>query len=55
MGGNAVFRMKEWWSYAKGSFANPVAVWRHVRKAKRLDEYRTAAARVFEDERLAGA
>lgn len=55
MGGNAVFRMKEWWSYAKGSFADPVAVWRHVRKAKRLDEYRTAAARVFEDERLAGA
>lgn len=54
MGGNAVFRMKEWWSYAKGSFADPVAVWRHVRKAKRLDEYRTAAARVFEDERLAG-
>ena len=55
MGGNAVFRMKEGWSYAKGSFVDPVAVWRHVRKAKRLDEYRTAAARVFEDERLAGA
>ena len=33
MGGNAVFRMKEWWSYAKHSFADPAAVWRLIRKA----------------------
>ena len=53
IGGNAVFRMKEWWSYAKRSFADPVAVWRLVRKAKRTGEYEKAADRIFETERLA--
>ncbi len=53
IGGNAVFRMKEWWSYAKLSFADPAAVWRCVRKAKKADEYERAAERVFEAERLA--
>lgn len=47
MGGNAVFRMKEWWSYAKHSFAEPMAVWRAVRKAKKADGYESAAEGVF--------
>ena len=47
MGGNAVMRMKEWWSYAKCSFADPVAVFRAVRKARRVDEYLAAVDRVF--------
>lgn len=53
MGGNAVCRMKEWWSYAKFAFADPLSVHRAVRKARRLDEYRTAVARVFRSEGLA--
>ncbi|WP_322155260.1 tRNA-dihydrouridine synthase family protein [Paratractidigestivibacter sp.] len=47
MGGNAVMRMKEWWSYAKESFADSAAVWRAVRKARRVDEYRAVVERVF--------
>ncbi len=54
MGGNAVMRMKEWWSYAKGSFADPVAVVRAVRKARRVDAYEAAVGEVFGAGRLAG-
>lgn len=47
MGGNAVMRMKEWWSYAKCSFADPAAVFRAVRRARRVDDYKAAVDRVF--------
>lgn len=49
MGGNAVFRMKEWWSYAKHSFADPAAVWRLIRKAKKTGDYEAAVVRVFRE------
>lgn len=47
IGGNAVFRMKEWWYYARCAFADPLAVHRAVRKARKVDEYLSAARRVF--------
>lgn len=50
MGGNAVFRMKEWWSYAKHSFNDPASVHRSIRKTRKVDEYRLAVERVFRDE-----
>lgn len=53
IGGNAVFRMKEWWFYAKCAFADPLAVHRAVRKTRRVDEYRAAVERVFGSEPLA--
>ena len=53
IGGNAVFRMKEWWFYARCAFANPLAVHRAIRKARRVEEYEAAVARVFRDEELA--
>lgn len=53
IGGNAVFRMKEWWSYAMYAFEDPVSVWRRVRKAKKAAEYAAAAASIFADEPLA--
>ena len=53
MGGNAVFRMREWWSYAKGLFANPLSVQRAVRKVKRANEYKATASRIFRTEELA--
>ena len=53
MGGNAVFRMKEWWSYAKYSFANPMAAQRAVRKARRVEEYEATVAGLFRNEPLA--
>lgn len=53
IGGNAVFRMKEWWFYAKFAFANPLAVHRVVRKARTVDEYQRAVERVFTTESLA--
>lgn len=52
IGGNAVFRMKEWWFYAKHAFADPMAVHRAVRKVKRLDEYEAAVDWVFRSEPL---
>ena len=52
IGNNAVYRMKEWWSYAKASFANPEAVHRAVRKARRVDEYRAAVDKIFGNEQL---
>lgn len=53
IGGNAVFRMKEWWSYARFSSADPLSVHRAVRKVRRVDEYADAVERVFATERLA--
>lgn len=53
MGGNAVFRMKEWWSYARCAFANPLSVHRRVRKMRRVEDYRAAVRGVFLDEELA--
>lgn len=53
MGGNAVFRMKEWWSYAKCAFADPSSVHRIMRKARRADEYEAAARKIFSTESLA--
>ena len=55
MGGNAVFRMKEWWSYAKHSFADPAAVWRLIRKAKKAGDYERAAGGIFRSMPLARA
>lgn len=52
MGGNAVFRMKEWWGYAKCAFADPHSVQRIVRKTRRADEYEAAARKVFSTEKL---
>ena len=53
IGGNAVFRMKEWWFYARFAFAVPLEVHRVVRKARRVDEYQRAAERVFRTQPLA--
>ena len=53
IGGNAVFRMKEWWGYAKDSFADPLSVHRAVRKVRRTGEYEAAVEKVFANERLA--
>ena len=53
MGGNAVFRMKEWWFYAKCAFADPATVHKIVRKTKKVDEYRAAVERVFREQPLA--
>lgn len=53
MGGNAVFRMKEWWFYAKCAFANPLSVHRAVRKVRKAAEYEAAAKRIFRTEPLA--
>lgn len=55
MGGNAVFRMKEWWSYVQYAFDNPLTVHRRVRRARSVEEYRAAAAHVFHEERLAAS
>lgn len=53
MGGNAVFRMKEWWGYAERSFADPPSVHRIMRKTRRADEYEAAARKIFSTEKLA--
>lgn len=53
IGGNAVYRLKEWWAYARYAFADPVAVHRAVRKARRVEDYRAAAEQVFRSEPLA--
>ena len=47
MGGNAVFRMKEWWSYATCNFAEPQKVVRAVRKARHVDDYLAAMERIW--------
>lgn len=53
IGGNAVFRMKEWWSYARFAFADPLSVHRAVRKVRRVDDYQAAVSRIFNSEPLA--
>ena len=53
MGGNAVFRMKEWWGYAEHAFAEPSSVHRTMRKTRRADEYEAAARKIFSTEKLA--
>ena len=53
VGGNAVGRMKEWWSYAEHAFADPMAVHRLIRKVRGADEYRAAADTVFQTQVLA--
>lgn len=55
MGGNVVFRMKEWWSYARCSFANPLSVHRRVRKVRKVEEYQAAVHDIFRKEELAAA
>lgn len=55
MGGNVVFRMKEWWSYARCSFANPLSVHRRVRKVRKVEEYQEAVHGIFREEELASA
>ena len=55
MGGNVVFRMKEWWSYARCSFADPRAVHRRVRKTRKVGEYQEAVRGIFREEELASA
>lgn len=52
IGGNAVFRMKEWWSYARCSFERPAAVLRAVRKTRTADDYKSAVVGVFATEQL---
>ena len=53
IGGNAVFRMKEWWFYAKCAFADPLAVHRAVRKVRRAGEYEDAVRTIFSGMELA--
>ena len=53
IGGNAVFRMKEWWFYAKCALADPMAVHRAVRKARKVEEYEVAVEEIFRGEPLA--
>ena len=53
IGGNAVFRMKEWWFYAKFAFANPLSIRRAFRKVRKAGEYESAARCVFAQEELA--
>ena len=53
MGGNAVFRMKEWWGYAEHAFADPPSVRRIMRKTRQADEYEAAARKIFSTEKLA--
>ena len=53
IGGNAVFRMKEWWFYAKCAFTDPMAVHRAVRKVRKINEYEVAVEKVFNTQSLA--
>ena len=53
MGANVVFRMKEWWFYAKCAFENPLAVHRMVRKARKVDEYLASVEKIFGTQQLA--
>lgn len=55
VGGNAVGRMKEWWSYAGHAFVDPIAVRRAIRKVRGVDEYQAAVDKVFRTQELASA
>lgn len=53
IGGNALFRMKEWWFYARCAFERPLAVHRKVRKVKTIAQYREVVSQAFATEPLA--
>ena len=53
MGGNAVFRMKEYWFYLKFAFTDPLWVQRAVRKVRTVEDYRAAARKIFSGGELA--
>lgn len=53
MGRKAVFCMKEWWSYACHSFADPACVHRLVREVRDPAAYEDAVARIFGEQGLA--
>lgn len=53
IGNNAVFRMKEWWSYAMYAFEEPLSIWRAVRKAKKAENYTATATAIFAQAQLA--
>ena len=53
MSGDAAFRMKEWWFYAKCAFANPLSVHRVVRKVRKAGEYEATVRQNFRTEPLA--
>lgn len=55
MGGNAVFRMKEWWFYAKFAFDDPLAIQRAIRKIRKVDEYEAAIDKIFRSEQLSAS
>lgn len=55
MGGNAVFRMKEWWFYAKHSFTDPTSITRAIRKVRRADDYEAVARNIFATEEMSGS
>ena len=52
IGGNAVFRMKEWWFYAERAFTDPLAVHRAIRKVRKAHEYVEAVDRIFAEQHL---
>ena len=52
MGAYAVPRMKEWWSHASRSFADPASVARAVHATHTVAEYEAAVERVFGEEGL---
>ena len=52
IGGNAVFRMKEWWFYAKCAFADPATVHKIVRKTKRSTNTALPSSASFVNSRL---
>ncbi len=53
MGDKAVFRMKEWWSYASSCFAEAARVFRGVREVRTAPDYEAAVARAFAEGRMA--
>lgn len=55
IGDKAVYRMKEWWFYARHSFADPLSVHRAVRSVRSAAEYEAAVTHIFRTEQLADA
>ncbi|MBO7709197.1 MAG: tRNA-dihydrouridine synthase family protein [Lachnospiraceae bacterium] len=49
---NAIWRMKELWSYLRPVFPDADKGFRKLRKAKRLPEYEEAAAQIFQTEMI---
>lgn len=50
--GHLLDRMKGFWRYLSGSFADREGVWRRVRRLRRFDDYDRTVARVFDAEPL---